>query len=93
MDTESIKAALKTVKFPGFSRDIISFGLVRDVDLKDGEALISVEITTADTKIPEQIAADIKSVSGRPRWDSGRQSPHGNFPAKKSAQSDWRSQR
>jgi len=64
VDTESIKAALKTVKFPGFSRDIISFGLVRDVDLKDGEALISVEITTADPKIPEQIAADIKSVVG-----------------------------
>ena len=64
MDTESIKAALKTVKFPGFSRDIISFGLVRDVDLKDGEALIGVEITTADAKIPEQIAADIKSTVG-----------------------------
>ena len=64
MDTESIKAALKTVKFPGFSRDIISFGLVREVELKDGEAMIGIEITTADTKIPEQIAADIKSAVG-----------------------------
>ena len=64
MDTESIKAALKTVKFPGFSRDIISFGLVRDVDLKNGEALIGIEITTADAAIPEQIAADIKSTVG-----------------------------
>ncbi|CAA6691885.1 MULTISPECIES: P-loop NTPase [unclassified Lentimonas] len=64
MDTESIKAALKTVKFPGFSRDIISFGLVREVELTDGEALIGVEITTGDAKIPEQIAADIKSTVG-----------------------------
>ncbi len=64
MDTESIKAALKSVKFPGFSRDIISFGLVREVELTDGEALIGVEITTADAKIPEQIAADIKSTIG-----------------------------
>jgi ATP-binding protein involved in chromosome partitioning len=64
VDTESIKTALKTVKFPGFSRDIVSFGLIRDVNLQDGEALISVEITTADTKIPEQIAADIKSTVG-----------------------------
>ena len=64
MDTDSIKAALKTVKFPGFSRDIISFGLVREVELTNGEALIGVEITTADAKIPEQIAADIKSTIG-----------------------------
>lgn len=64
VDTDSIKTALKTVKFPGFSRDIISFGLVRDVELNNGEALISIEITTGDTKIPEQIAADIKATVG-----------------------------
>lgn len=64
VDTESIKAALKAVKFPGFSRDIVSFGLVREVTLTDGEALVGIEITTADAKIPEQIAADIKSTIG-----------------------------
>jgi ATP-binding protein involved in chromosome partitioning len=64
VDTDSIKAALKTVKFPGFSRDIISFGLVRDVELNNGEALVGIEITTGDTKIPEQIAADIKATVG-----------------------------
>jgi ATP-binding protein involved in chromosome partitioning len=62
VDTESIKTALKSVKFPGFSRDIVSFGLIRDVNLQDGEALIEVAITTADPKVPEQIAADIKST-------------------------------
>ena len=64
VDTDSIKAALKTVKFPGFSRDIISFGLVRNVEFNNGEALIGIEITTGDTKIPEQIAADIKATVG-----------------------------
>lgn len=64
MDTESIKAALKSVKFPGFSRDIVSFGLVREIDLTNGAALIGIEITTADASIPEQIAKDIKSTVG-----------------------------
>lgn len=64
MDTEQIKAALKTVKFPGFSRDIISFGLVREVELNDGNVLVGVEITTGDQSVPEQIAADIKSTVG-----------------------------
>lgn len=63
-DTAQIREILKTVKFPGFSRDIVSFGLVRDVTLTDGEALISVEITTGDEKVPETIAADIKQTVG-----------------------------
>lgn len=64
MDTENIKAALKTVKFPGFSRDIISFGLVREVENNDGNVLVGVEITTGDESVPEKIAADIKQVVG-----------------------------
>lgn len=64
MDTEQIKVALKSVKFPGFSRDIISFGLVREVELTDGNALIGIEITTGDASVPESIAADIKSTIG-----------------------------
>lgn len=64
MNTENIKAALKTIKFPGFSRDIVSFGLVREIELNEGIALIGVDITTADTRIPEQIGADIKARIG-----------------------------
>lgn len=64
MDTENIKAALKTVKFPGFSRDIVSFGLVREIENTDGNVLIGVEITTGDQSVPETIAADIKQVVG-----------------------------
>lgn len=64
-DTDQIKAALKTVKFPGFSRDIVSFGLVRSVDLDGTNALIGIEITTGDQAVPEKIAADVKSVVGQ----------------------------
>lgn len=63
-DTDQIKEALKSVKFPGFSRDIVSFGLVREVELKDGDALIGIEITTGDESVPEKIAADVKSTVG-----------------------------
>lgn len=63
-DSEQIKEALKSVKFPGFSRDIISFGLVREVEINDGNALIGIEITSGDERVPEQIAADVKSAVG-----------------------------
>ena len=62
---EQIQEILKTVKYPGFSRDIVSFGLVRSVDIEDGNALIGIEITSADESIPEQIAAAIKDSVGQ----------------------------
>ncbi len=60
MSTESIQEALKQVKYPGFSRDIISFGLVRGVDLRDGKASVQLAITTSDPKIPSQIKGEIE---------------------------------
>ncbi len=63
-DKDSIQTALKGVKFPGFSRDIVSFGLVREIELNGAEAQIGIEITTADESVPEQIAADIKATVG-----------------------------
>ncbi|MEO0509357.1 MAG: Mrp/NBP35 family ATP-binding protein [Verrucomicrobiota bacterium] len=65
MDSNQIKDALKQVKYPGFSRDIVSFGLVRDIEIDaDGNALIGIEITTGDDRVPEKIAADIKATAG-----------------------------
>lgn len=64
MNPETIQAQLKTVKYPGFSRDIVSFGLVRDIQIKDANVHVTVELTTADPTIPEKIAADIKATLG-----------------------------
>jgi len=63
-DSQTLTEALKTVKYPGFSRDIVSFGLVRDLRFENGEALVQIEITTADDAVPERIAADVKATLG-----------------------------
>ncbi len=52
MNAESIKEALKQVKYPGFSRDIVSFGLVRTAAFVEGTAKVSIALTTADPKVP-----------------------------------------
>ena len=62
--TENIQAALKSVKFPGFSRDIVSFGLVREIEQTGDDVQVGIEITTGDPAIPDQIAADIKAAVG-----------------------------
>ncbi|MEO0415506.1 MAG: Mrp/NBP35 family ATP-binding protein [Verrucomicrobiota bacterium] len=55
MTTEHISDALRTVKYPGFSRDIVSFGLVKNVSLNGDQAEVTIQVQTTDPKIPEQI--------------------------------------
>lgn len=60
MNSETLKDALKQVKYPGFSRDIISFGLVRSVAFDAGTAKVSAAITTSDPKVPTMLKTEIE---------------------------------
>lgn len=50
-----IREALRSVKYPGFSRDIISFGLLKGVEISDRRIQVQLAVTTNDPEIPEQI--------------------------------------
>ena len=63
--------ALKIVKYPGFSRDIVSFGLVRNAELLDGKARVQIAITTADPRVPSGLKKDIEQVLGQVDGISG----------------------
>lgn len=60
MTPDEIKEALKQVKYPGFSRDIVSFGLVRAAALVDGTAKVSLQLTTSDPKIPLHLKNEVE---------------------------------
>jgi ATP-binding protein involved in chromosome partitioning len=57
---DAIKEALKQVKYPGFSRDIVSFGLVRSAAFADGTAKVSVALSTSDPKVPTMLKTEIE---------------------------------
>lgn len=50
------------VKYPGFSRDIISFGLVQDMALEGTELKLKLKITTPDPAVPEKIGKEIRDA-------------------------------
>jgi len=58
--SEQIKDHLKRVKYPGFSRDIVSFGLVRSAGYVDGTVKVSLALTSNDPKTPRQLKADVE---------------------------------
>jgi ATP-binding protein involved in chromosome partitioning len=57
---DDIKAQLKKVKYPGFSRDIVSFGLVRSAGFLDGTVKVSIALTSSDPKTPLQLKQDVE---------------------------------
>jgi ATP-binding protein involved in chromosome partitioning len=59
---EFIRQVLREVRYPGFSRDIISFGLVKDVRCEPGSTYVRIEVQTKDPKVPEQIFKDCHAV-------------------------------
>lgn len=58
MTNEELKAVLSQVKYPGFSRDIISFGLVKSAEISGETATIQLQIATKDAKVPQTIFQD-----------------------------------
>jgi ATP-binding protein involved in chromosome partitioning len=55
MNEEQIRNILRTVSYPGFSRDIVSFGIVRDIKINGGDVEVVIALTTADAAIPDKI--------------------------------------
>ncbi len=65
---EQVRAHLSTVKYPGFSRDIVSFGLVKDIQITGIDVVVQLSLTTNDPKVPqaikEEAQAALKSLAG-----------------------------
>src|SRR5215510_3782052 len=55
---DDIKNALKAVKYPGYSRDIVSFGLVKHIAAKNGAVNVSIELTASNPEAGRQIKTE-----------------------------------
>jgi ATP-binding protein involved in chromosome partitioning len=59
---DDIRNALKNVKYPGYSRDIVSFGLVKQVASNAGAINVAMAITSADPEVGRQIKTESERV-------------------------------
>ncbi|MGA9776986.1 MAG: P-loop NTPase [Limisphaerales bacterium] len=57
-----IQNALKAVKYPGFSRDIVSFGLVKEISTANGAVSVSLQFTSANPEAARQIKEESERV-------------------------------
>jgi ATP-binding protein involved in chromosome partitioning len=68
LNSDAVLAQLRGVKYPGYSRDIVSFGLVKDVKIEGTHVLVRIAVTTAVPAVPKLIqetaTAAIESIPG-----------------------------
>jgi len=59
---EAITDVLKTVKYPGYTRDIVSFGLVKNVAANHGAVSLTLQFTSSNPPMAQQIKAECERV-------------------------------
>ena len=59
---EQIREALKQVKYPGFSRDVVSFGLVKAVRIEGGAITVQMALATNEPAIPQTIKTESEAI-------------------------------
>ena len=60
MNKDDIIEKLKEIKYPGYNRDIISFGIVKNLKLSDNQLILNLNLNAEDNII-QQIKASINS--------------------------------
>ena len=62
MNKEKALELFRTIKYPGFSRDIVSFGIIKDFEIENKKAVVFLNITSNDEKKKKEIVDAIISV-------------------------------
>src|SRR5215470_15802626 len=53
---------LKVIPYPGFTRDIVSFGLVRDIEVSSAGVTVRLAPSTAKEEVVQEIAAAVRKI-------------------------------
>ena len=59
---ESVKQALQTVKYPGFSRDVVSFGIVKKIAVSGGAVSVEMDLNSSNREAAQQIKQESERV-------------------------------
>lgn len=92
---QQVIETLRSVKYPGYSRDIVSFGLVKQITVDGGAVTVLMELGSSNTQAAAQIKADseqvlkslpnVTQVNVEVRQPAGQGAPAGSDPWAKQA--------
>ena len=62
MKKEEVIELLKKISYPGFSRDVVSFGMVHDVSINEGELSVILNMKSQNEEKKAKVINDIKNL-------------------------------
>jgi len=62
LDKSSVLKALKSVKYPGFEKDIVTFGFVKKIEVSDENVFVEVDILSASEEIASELKTNVNSA-------------------------------
>jgi ATP-binding protein involved in chromosome partitioning len=62
LNEAAVKQALQSVKYPGYSRDIVSFGIVKEIATNQGAVSIQIQLTSGNPELAAQLKSDCERV-------------------------------
>jgi ATP-binding protein involved in chromosome partitioning len=69
---EQVKQALQTVKYPGFSRDVVSFGIVKKIAVSGAAVSVEMDLNSANKEAAQQIKQEseraIRALGANSVW-------------------------
>src|SRR5690348_6115055 len=59
---QEVLEALRRVKYPGYTRDIVSFGMVKDIQVSSSGTAVQLAPSTADEEVVRQIEEAVRAT-------------------------------
>jgi ATP-binding protein involved in chromosome partitioning len=60
LSRKTIEDTLKRVRYPGFSRDIVSFGLVKNIEISGKDVHLTIEGTSKEPSVSTEIEKEVR---------------------------------
>src|SRR5574337_468752 len=62
---DTVISALREVKYPGMSRDLVSFGMIKNARVEGANVYLELQIPTEDSAVIAKVQASVREALGR----------------------------
>ena len=69
MSDDKLKSLLQQVKYPGFNKDVVAFGLIQNVKVENNNVELGVKFSSEKEEVRQEILASIEQALRKGGYD------------------------
>ncbi len=59
---EDVRTRLAQVRYPGFAHDLVTFGMLQDLEVRDGQVSVTLDVPTANLETARALQAEVRAA-------------------------------